>query len=290
MNKFNNCLITGANDLKSLRGYEANFLVKSKSSGFVFCSKAPSEQELIEHYSKYPIGYNDNSELNRKRYNERLDEFEKFRTNNRILDVGCGNGMLLEEAKKRGWKVYGTEFTDNQISYLISKGISAYQGRLNPSAFDNDFFDVIISSEVIEHINNPLEEMSCFYKFLRRGGLVYITTPNFNAIERFILKNNYEVIEYPEHLCYYTPKTLNLLMKTVGFKKLKVTTTGISIDKIKRGKSKQKPTYSNNTELSDEKIRASLENGFKKYIKNFFNTILNITGTGNSLKGWYIKP
>ena len=184
--------------------------MKSKSSGFVFCSKIPTEQDLINYYNNYPIGYGADSILNIKRVNERLDEFEQYRKNNKILDVGCGPGIFLIEAKKRGWEVYGTEFTDNQIQYLKSKGINTFQGKITSSSFNENSFDVIISSEVIEHINNPVEEVSNFNLFLRKGGLLYITTPNFNAIERYLLKGEYNVIEYPEHLCYYTPKTINL--------------------------------------------------------------------------------
>ena len=43
------CLITNTQDLYPLKGYEKNYLVKSKSSGFVFCSKIPTEEELFNH-------------------------------------------------------------------------------------------------------------------------------------------------------------------------------------------------------------------------------------------------
>lgn len=289
-NKFTKCLITGAEDLYPLKGYEDNFLVKSRSSGFVFCSKKPTEQELIDFYGRYPIGYNDDSELNKKRINERLDEFETYRKENKILDVGCGNGMFLEEAKKRGWEVYGTEFTDKQVEYLKNKGINTLQGRLQNDSFKENYFDVIISSEVIEHINNPLEEMQHFYRILRKGGLVYITTPNFNAVERFFLKNNYEIIDYPNHLCYYTADTINKLLISQGFNRLKITTTGLSIDRIKKGWSAKKNEPIQSPTSSDEKLRESMEKGYKKGLKALINSALNITRTGNSLKAWYVKP
>ena len=286
--QFTKCLITGKDDLIPLKGYEKNYLVKSKSSQFVFCSRIPTEQEILNHYNNYPIGYNADSEINTTRINERLDEFEKFRKTNKILDVGCGPGLFLIEAKKRGWDVYGTEFTDNQITYLKEKGINTYQGKLKNRCFDENSFDIIISSEVIEHINNPLEEMILFKSFLRKGGLVYITTPNFNAIERHILKGDYEVIEYPEHLSYYTPKTIDLLLKSNGFKKVKITTTGVSISRIKNSRHKKKNI--NTTEKStDEELRKSLESGYKRHIKSFLNWMLNLFKVGNSLKVWYVK-
>lgn len=284
----NKCLITGKKDLYSLKGYEKDFLVKSKSSGFVFCSRIPTEEELFKHYSNYPIGYGADSKITTIRVNEVLDGFEKFRKTNKLLDVGCGPGLFLIEAKKRGWEVYGTEFTDNQLAYLNDKGIKTLKGKLTNDSFEDELFDVIISSEVIEHINNPLEEMKHFHRLLRKGGLVYITTPNFNAIERFLLKGDYAIIEYPEHLCYYTPKTIDLLLTNNGFNKLKITTTGVSIARIKKS-IKRKNNESTEHVSSDESLREQLEFGYKRYIKLFINGLLNLFGIGNSLKAWYVK-
>lgn len=286
--KHKKCLITNAKDLYSLKGYEKDYLVKSKSSGFVFSSRIPTEEELIAYYSNYPIGYNVESEITKIRINEVLDEFEKFRETNKMLDVGCGPGLFLIEAKKRGWEVYGTEFTDNQLAYLNDKEIKTLKGKLTNDSFEDELFDVIISSEVIEHINNPVEELNHFNRMLRKGGLVYITTPNFNAIERYLLRGDYEIIEYPNHLCYYTKTTINLLLKQQGFKKLKLTTTGISIARVKRSfkrKNKQSIEYVN----TDEALRESLEVGYKKHIKTIVNFFLDVFGLGNSLKAWYVK-
>ncbi|MBX2958845.1 MAG: class I SAM-dependent methyltransferase [Flavobacteriales bacterium] len=141
-----NCLITNAQDLYPLKGYEAAYLVKSKSSGFVFCSKIPTDEEILNHYTNYPIGYGVNSAITTIRINEVLDGFEKFRKTNNMLDVGCGPGLFLIEAKKRGWEVYGTEFTDKQLAYLKDKGINTLKGKLGSASFEDELFDVIISS------------------------------------------------------------------------------------------------------------------------------------------------
>lgn len=282
------CLITQTEDLYPLKGYEKNYLVKSKSSGFVFCSKIPTDEEIYNHYNNYPIGYGADSAITTIRINEVLDGFEKFRKTNKMLDVGCGPGLFLIEAKKRGWEVYGTEFTDNQLTYLKNKGINTLKGKLSDDSFENELFDVIISSEVIEHINNPVEEIQQFYRLLRKGGVVYITTPNFNALERYLLKGDYEIIEYPEHLCYYTPKTINLLLTQNGFEKLKITTTGISLARIKKSL-KRKNNESTESVASDEALREQLETGYKRHLKSFINGLLNFFEIGNSLKVWYVK-
>ncbi|WP_448697803.1 class I SAM-dependent methyltransferase [Mucilaginibacter sp. AW1-3] len=285
---FKKCLISGAEDLYNLPGYEKYFLVKSKSSGFVFCSKIASPQELTDHYQGYDREHYLSS-ITIKRFNELLDTFEPYKKTNRILDVGCGSGFLMEQAKKRGWEVYGTEYTPDAIEICESKGINMKQGKLDPTWFEPESFDVITSIEVLEHINNPVEEVTNINYFLRKGGLLYFTTPNFNAVERFLLKAEYDVIQYPEHLCYYTPATINYLLKNNNFKKKKLLTTGFSFTRMKTstGQSTEKVISESS---SDEVIRGKIEkNIFLRAGKLVINNLLSFFGVGNSIKGWYIK-
>lgn len=282
------CLISGSEKLKPLKGYERHYLVKSQPVGFIFCSRIPTVTELISYYDKYPR--NDYlSPVTVKRYNELLDQFEKYRKTGKMLDVGCGIGLFLIEAKKRGWEVYGTEFTDRAIEICREKGIQMEQGKLDPAWYTENSFDVVTSWEVMEHINNPLEEVSNIRQILRPGGLFFFTTPNFNAFERYVLKSNYNVIEYPEHLCYYTKRTMNYLLKNNGFSREKMTTTGISLTRIRTSMKQGKEKLISATS-TDELLRTSLEkNIIKRGLKNTVNGILNLLGIGNSLKGWYVK-
>lgn len=287
-NFFTKCLITGADDTYPLDGYEKHFLIKSKSSGFVFCSKVPTEQELADHYQQYDRE-DYLSPITIQRFNETLDGFEAYRKTNRILDIGCGVGFLMDEAKKRGWEVYGTEYTQNAIDICEKKGIKMNKGKLNPEWFAPESFDIVTSIEVFEHINNPVEEVTNINKILRKGGLLYFTTPNFNAIERFLLKAEYNVIEYPEHLCYYTPTTINKLLTTNGFQKKQLLSTGFSVTRIQTSSGKTNQRLVSATS-SDELIRGNIEKSiFLKLTKNIINKMLSILKIGNSIKGWYIK-
>ena len=200
-----------------------------------------------------------------------------------VLDVGCGNGLFLLEAKKRGWNVFGTEFTDDAVEFCKSNGIDMKKGSLNPGDFVAGQFDIVTSFEVIEHINNPLEESLNFHQLLRKGGLLYITTPNFNCVERFILGPSYDIIEYPEHISYYTARTLRLLFEAQGFQTRKMEATNIDFSKFKASKNS-----SGNTASSD--MRESVEGSvILRSFKVLVNGILNFFNIGNALKGWFIK-
>ncbi len=282
------CLICSSENLILLEKYKSAHLCKCNSCGFIFSKKIPTEIELEDFYNGY--GRADYlSPITIKRYNELLDRFEKFRKTGKIIDVGCGIGYFLETAKSRGWEVYGTEYTNEAIQICKNKGIKISKGKLNSENYNPESFDIITSFEVLEHINNPLEEIDNFSKILRIGGLVYLTTPNFNSFLRYKLKEKYDVITYPEHLSYYTHKTLNNLFKTSNFNKLKFESTGISITKFKTKKGDvSEGTISKDS--MDENIRNQIEtNKFFSLLKQLINTILTIAKMGDSLKGWYVK-
>jgi 2-polyprenyl-3-methyl-5-hydroxy-6-metoxy-1,4-benzoquinol methylase len=283
-----NCLICTSDQLVPIAGYEGAHLNKCKKCGFVFSGAIPTSEELEAHYNQY--GRNDYlSPITIKRYHELLDKMEPYRKTGRLLDVGCGIGYFLEVAKERGWEVYGTEYTDDAVTICEKKGIHMHKGQLNPDNYSPDFFDIITSFEVIEHINNPLEELNRFKKLLRTGGLVYVTTPNFNSLLRYRLKAAYNVICYPEHLSYYTPRTLKKVFKNVGFKPIKIQSTGISLTRLRTSSGKSDQAFISSTS-DDEKLRDQMETKwYLQLAKRSINGLLTLFGKGDSLKGWFVK-
>ena len=284
----NSCLVCGGSDLKPKSGFEKHHLVKCGSCDFVFCKPIPTQEELNEVYEGY--GRNDYlSDLTIQAYERVLGSLEPYRKTNKLIDVGCGIGYFLEVAKKRGWEVYGTEFTEEAVGICESKGASMKLGILNPDNYEPESFDVLTSFEVIEHINNPREELGNFNKLLRKGGVVYCTTPNFDAVERYMLKADWNVLGYPEHLSYYSPKTLKRVFKESGFSSKKVLATGISTTRIKKSKGKSDQATISATS-DDEQLRNQIAgNQLLGMAKDIINWKLTLFGVGNSLKGWFEK-
>ncbi|MFC1732816.1 class I SAM-dependent methyltransferase [candidate division KSB1 bacterium] len=282
------CLLCGSNELKLLKRYQCAYLVKCKICGFVFSRRIPEQQELVRHYEAY--GRNDYlSPVTIKRYNELLDFFEIYRKTNNLLDIGCGIGYFLEQAIKRGWNTYGTEFTDHAADICSDKGIKMHKGELDPQNYQSGSFDVITSFEVLEHINNPIDEINSIKRILKNGGLFYFTTPNFSSFSRLILKDKWNVIAYPEHLSYYTPKTAVYLLKNNGFNKLKILTTGFSLTRIQKSLNiSDQPNISACSD--DERLRIRFEKyKFLKILKLLFNSFLTLANKGDTLKAYFIK-
>ena len=110
----------------------------------------------------------------------------KYRQNNRLLDVGCFRGDLLYGAKQKHWDVYGVEIS--QKAAEIGKKqyeIDIFIGSLEAN-FESDFFDAVSMFDVIEHLPDPKSYIKEIFRILRPGGILYLDTPNFNSINRFI--------------------------------------------------------------------------------------------------------
>lgn len=278
------CLVCNSTNLSPKgKSYEHAYLVSCRDCGLVFGKRIPTPDELQAHYAQYTRD-NSISPITVSRYEELLEKFEPYRKLNRILDIGCGDGHFLAVAQKKGWQVFGTEYTDEAVKVSRAKGIEIHQGSIQD--YNADQFDVITSFEVLEHINDGREHVQKIKSLLRAGGLFYFTTPNFNSFSRKWLGGKWNVIEYPEHLTYYTVRTITKLLTDAGFKKDSIRTTGFSPQRFKL--SVGTATRVGN---SDESLRNAIEEkAYLRLAKNIVNGTLNAFRSGDTLKGFFIKP
>lgn len=121
-----------------------------------------------------------------------LDQI-KCRKGSHILDIGCGNGRILEAAQKRGAKVEGITISKEQVKRNHKKGLSVYlmDYRDIPESWNNRF-DGIIANGSIEHFvqveeafNGKQDEIykemfKIFYRLLKPGGYLTTTVIHFN--------------------------------------------------------------------------------------------------------------
>jgi 2-polyprenyl-3-methyl-5-hydroxy-6-metoxy-1,4-benzoquinol methylase len=277
------CLICGSTRLHSLDRYAQAHLVRCANCSMVFAGRIPTDAELQEHYRDYGHAWQD-SPITRQRYAELLDSFESLRASNRILDFGCGAGYFLEEARARGWQVYGTEYSGRALELARSKDLEVTQAPIGLDAFERGFFDVVTAFEVFEHVSDPHHEAHLIEHFLRPHGLLYCTTPNFDSLSRRLLGQRWSVIDYPEHLYYFTGRTLRSWLRRHGFEPETIQSTGLSVSRLRDvtrsgDSSASDPAY-------DERMRERIEGSqLLRLAKTAANAGLSVAGLGDSLKG-----
>lgn len=136
-----------------------------------------------------------------------------------ILDIGCGVGFLLDEAKKIGLNPFGIEPSVKLAEFARKK----YKLRINSSyigtsdrrvaPFSTEQFDVVILSHVLEHVENPRHFLEIVLSYLSKNGILYIETPNYSGWLAEREKENYTFLTPPEHISLFSFSGLSTILK-----------------------------------------------------------------------------
>jgi len=147
--------------------------------------------------------------------------------NKNVLDVGCGYGHITELIKKQGNKVKCIETSDNAIKHIKKLGIEVFDIDLSTKWEENikEKFDVVVCTEVIEHVFDTDNLINNINKVLKKGGHLVISTPNVASFGRrfMLLFGINPILEYTTrkedagHIRYFTFSDLEKLLKEHGF-------------------------------------------------------------------------
>ncbi len=96
-----------------------------------------------------------------------------------LLEIGCGQGLFLEQARQAGYRAVGVEPNESTSSYAREKlGLDVRTATLVESGLQEDSMDVIVMLHVIEHLDDPNSEVLEIRKIMKDDGLLVIETPN----------------------------------------------------------------------------------------------------------------
>lgn len=137
---------------------------------------------------------------------------------NRLLDVGCGNGEYMSRAKMAGWDVHGLDFDPKAASLAQLKGFDVWVGEYGGAPFKPESFDVITSNQVIEHVHDPADFIRQLASWLKPGGRLWIGTPNFTSWSHYLFGSDWKLLHPPQHLVLLSKNALMLLLHENGFK------------------------------------------------------------------------
>ena len=192
-----------------------------------FLSPQPGKSALARIYSaNYFLGSSEgvaNNEVDRLKrktaalYAKRILNLRQNRRG-KLLEIGCGSGDFLLEAAALGFEVAGIETSAEATATANARlGSSLVQrGEVENINFPEAEFDVIVFSDVIEHVPDPCTFLQSVNHWLRPGGLVFLVTPSTDSWSRMLMGRRW--MEYKiEHLFYFNRKSLKRLLTQSGF-------------------------------------------------------------------------
>jgi SAM-dependent methyltransferase len=116
-------------------------------------------------------------ESGRRRTSRRLlDAIERHAPRGRMLEVGCGHGLLLDEARTRGWAVEGLEIADASRAHALALGLDVRAETLEE--LDGGDYQAVVLADVLEHLDDPVDALHRIAGLLVPGGVALIVTPD----------------------------------------------------------------------------------------------------------------
>jgi|GEM_PF-1615767 len=154
-----------------------------------------------------------------------------------LLDVGCGTGVFLKEARKLGFRVTGIDIDQNAIVTAKTKYQIDDAHAMSLEEFSKRFegrkFDVITCFQIIEHLDNIRDFFGLVKPMLKPAGFLVIGTPHR---ERWVrprpmdLAKTGHVGDYPPmHLTRWNRKSLTYLLESEGFSDVEVVMSPFSL-------------------------------------------------------------
>lgn len=134
----------------------------------------------------------------------------------RALEIGCGDGFMLETLQRAGWWVVGTERNISAAGYARNvRGLPVFVGGLDalgPQAG----FDLIILFHVLEHMSDPLGILKQSAALLTPTGRVLVAVPNLDSWQAKYAGERWFHLDVPRHLFHFSTRSLQNVFELAG--------------------------------------------------------------------------
>ena len=155
--------------------------------------------------------------------NRRALAIERLVPKGRMLDVGCGRGILPALLRERGWEAHGLEFSETAARHARDElGIPVFVGDFLRSPYADGFFDTVVLWHVLEHVPDPVATIRRARQILRPGGLLIVAVPNFESLQARWTGRHWFHLDIPRHYHHFGLEVLRRLLAGNGFSVLDV--------------------------------------------------------------------
>jgi len=205
---------------------------------------------------------------------ERLDDLKRFVTEGRFIEIGCSTGEMLAVASS-SFTAMGVEADERSCRAAAMRGLDVFSGTLCDARLPEKHFDAAAMYHVIEHVPSPRQELRELHRIIKPGGWLALETPNIATVWFRLLGARWRQF-IPDHIFFFTPRTITRLCDESGFETRELRSVGkvmsvrLFINRLSRY---HRPTasmleaVSARLNLSDLTIRLKLGDVMRLYAK-----------------------
>ena len=192
-------------------------LYRCRACGTVHQPSLPGGNELHELYRAMSDEDYLLEERGRRRTAGRLlDLLGAHVAKGRLLEVGCGYGLLLDEARQRGYEVEGVELSIEAARYARQRlGLRVLETVVEDAELETGRFDAVVIVDVLEHVDDPLAMLACLVDLIAPGGAMLIVTPDPSSLVARVAGRRWWCY-LPAHFCLIPRRTLHRLVVERG--------------------------------------------------------------------------
>jgi SAM-dependent methyltransferase len=177
--------------------------------GFLQCSKLDNVLGFYENMAD--TSYEEGREVRSLQCVELLKTVQRFQPKGRLLDIGAGTGMLVEQALKVGYDAVGVEPSKWLQGQAAAHGLPVHLG-IFPHPDVRGPFDVITLVDVIEHVPDPVGLLAQISKCLSPEGVALVVTPDVSSLAARLLGFKWWHFRIA-HIGYFNRKNLTLALQ-----------------------------------------------------------------------------
>ncbi len=260
--------------------------VKCYNCRTVFVNPRPIERDIKAYYTKAKSCKEFANMVKRKEERRKeliyiprakfvISKIEKYLArieNISILEIGAGTGGFLEilKEKKPDWHFMAIEPEKISGRFLKERGFEVISDIVEKvDRAQLPAINVILNFELIEHIFDSHKFIKKVYDILQPGGILALSTPNYNGFDFLAIGKNYKNIDAPNHLNYFNAESIRVLLKKAGFNILDIVTRGgLDIDLVKNFYGKSKKTGNRFLDFLLYETNDSLLRKFQKFLQD----------------------
>ncbi len=198
----------------------------------------------------------------------------------KILDIGCGDGVFLDVARKYGWEPYGVEINGDAAARANEAGMNVHTGDLISAKYESNQFDLIRMWSVLEHTPNPKEVLSEICRILKPSGVLILQVPNIRSKAFELFGPYWTGLDLPRHLVHFSPDTLNRSLESVGFDVEKISFSSVGTSW---------PSYRFKQQMTENKTGNSFVNSLLRIGNLFFDRMWDLFQRGDCMVAWARK-